>query len=65
MLVVELVDGFELLLVLRKPPTGPVGGEVLVVAFFARRMKALRFSGPVDRALMEPTIPAWQWFPLG
>ena len=65
MLVVELVDGFTLLMVLRKPPTGPAGGEVLVVAFVARRMKASRFSGPVDGALMEPTIPAWQWFPLG
>lgn len=52
----------ELLFVLRMPPTGPVGGEVLVLAFLARRTKASKVL-PVVGALMAPTIPAWQWFP--
>ena len=44
---------------LRIPPTGPEGGEVLVVAFAARALKAAKVF-PVAGALMARTIPDWQ-----
>lgn len=59
--LVEEVVEFEL--TLRIPPTAPPGGEVDVVAFFAR---AANFSKvfPLVGALMAPTMPDWQWLPV-
>lgn len=49
---------------LRIPPATPPGGEVDgVVAFFARRVKAARVL-PVVGALIDATMPDWQWFPV-
>ena len=54
-LVEEEVVEFEL--TCKVPPTAPPGGEVDVVAFFAR---AANFSKvfPLVGALMAPTMPA-------
>lgn len=62
-MIEELEAEVGLLLLLRTPPTGLNGGEVLSVAFFARRIKASRVL-PVVGALIAPTIPDWQWLPL-
>lgn len=62
--VVEEPLELELLLLLaltRVPPIGPVGGELDKVAFLAKAMNLSRVL-PVVGALMEPTMPAWQWF---
>ncbi len=43
------------------PPSGTVsGGEVEVVAFLARAVKAASVL-PVAGALMAATMPDWQW----
>lgn len=55
--VVEEEVEFEL--AFRTPPTAPPGGEVDVVAFFARAANLSKVF-PVAGALIAPTIPAWQ-----
>jgi len=45
------------------PPLTPPSGNVLLVAFFARLMNASSVRFPVWGALMEPTMPLWQWSP--
>jgi len=43
------------------PPAGPPAGKVELLAFLARAMKALSVLPVVWAALIEPTIPDWQW----
>jgi hypothetical protein len=69
--VVNVVDRFPLvlppvvLLLLRSnvPPTTPPVGKVEFEAFLASAMKASSVF-PVVGALMEPTMPDWQWRPV-
>jgi len=46
------------------PPVTPPWGAVDVDAFLASSMKASSVALPDCFALMEPTIPAWQWVPV-
>jgi hypothetical protein len=59
--VVDAESVVELLILrARTPPMTPPGGEVDTVAFLARALNAARVL-PVLGALIEATIPDWQW----
>lgn len=65
-LPLELELELELLLALptfSNPPATPPGGDVDVVAFFAKAVNAVSVF-PVAGALIAATMPAWQWFPV-
>ncbi len=44
------------------PMAAPPGGEVEAVAFLARSLKASKVL-PVVGALIDATMPDWQWLP--
>jgi hypothetical protein len=54
--VVDVKVEVEFELTFRIPPTAPPGGDVDVVAFFARAAKAAKVF-PDDGALIAPTMP--------
>jgi len=54
----------ELLLEIFRIPPATFGGVVDVFADLARLVKAVRVLLPVVGALMAPTMPDWQWFPV-
>jgi hypothetical protein len=59
-----LPDPLVELLAIFKIPPATLGGVDDVPATLARASNAARVLLPVVGALMEPTMPDWQWLPV-